>query len=1111
MKKLMYVGNVVTVFLVVISLISSSTLSLTTKNISNAKNLDLEVIKEETHLSVESLTGLAPRTISSLSTGLAPHSGNNIIPLDCKTMYGYTAALGPHGEGPCYFDLEDPGDIIQLSNEALPNFAAGGTWTCDEKWLVNEYACGALYEIDPEDGSITSIGGGGGRFNGLANDPTTTTLYGCKSKYLYKIDPETGETEYIGPFGISDAMIALAVNSYGDLYGWDVKFSGDSYLYEIDKETGEATQLFSLGKTLCYAQDGDFLRTEDILYLTAYIISPESGGYLCSVDIVSEELTVIGEFENSAQITGSMFKNTCFKPEHDVGVKKIVSPVDGDAGEDMDVIVKVVNYGNNTEEDISVNVVILKDGTLEEYNETEIIDELHPDELIDVEMPVWTPNDWQSVSNDYINYKITANISLEGDQNSRNDYKEKWFELYYGYFHDVGCINISGPETGPAQTFPVKVIIKNFGQYDECCFKTYVEISEVDPEYEDFRCTTTIEPGQEIDLVLDDWTPDFLQYETSGTKNYTVNVWTDMDDPPDENPDNDLITYSIILDYYHDVGIREMDYPKLIRSDRKFYAVDSSGYPSNSRFIWFDSQNPGKFYGIGKWPNTQFPQGATYDCDGVLWVCDTNGRIYTVDPETGEYEEVGSSGTGELVGLAYHEKTKVLYGMSTKVLYTIDMDTGQAIRVGSMGNPGLMISLDCDEWSGIMYAIELGFGTGYTYTLDLDTGKATKLGPTGVSMNFGQDIAYDCINETMYACVFNYATYRGELHWIDLETGKFNFIGVLQNGAHTTAFAIPGCCFGPMAYIPPGIKSIEAIAENVGTFPERDMSCTAEINEYITDCKNGTLVYEDLIENIDILTPLVGTETLTFDDYNFAQEGFYGIFVNITDDNDDNLKNNFFTWGVGCDDTHPDSSHTLDPPEPDGLNDYYISDLEVTLVAIDPEIGCDHKGSDVKEIKYQVNDGTIETITGSPGTFAITEDSTLHTVKYWAIDNVGNKEPEQSFQFKMDQTPPDIKSIYEIYKKLGKWYVNFICEALDDTSGMERVEMYINEGLVDIVIGPGPTYEFEIEWSSAFNNSIFKFVAFDFAGISAYDIIDGEGITSLPHSQFTIKQIIKRL
>ena len=233
-------------------------------------------------------------------------------------------------------------------------------------------------------------------------------------------------------------------------------------------------------------------------------------------------------------------------------------------------------------------------------------------------------------------------------------------------------------------------------------------------------------------------------------------------------------------------------------NDTICYAVEYNPYPSGCRFIWFDPDDPSTFYHIRAWwPGTIFPQGATF-VKGEYWLCDITGYICKVDLITGECEEVGNSGTGELVGLSYHAKTNKLYGMSTDALYTINMDNGSATLVGHMGNPGIMIALDCDL-DGIMYAYELDSVSGDVYTLDLETGKATKLGESGVSLNYEQDMAYyEGYDETMYACVFNTNSNQGELHWINLETGRFTYIDTLYNGNQLTSLAIPwGMCYRP--------------------------------------------------------------------------------------------------------------------------------------------------------------------------------------------------------------------------------------------------------------------------------------------------------------------------
>lgn len=228
----------------------------------------------------------------------------------------------------------------------------------------------------------------------------------------------------------------------------------------------------------------------------------------------------------------------------------------------------------------------------------------------------------------------------------------------------------------------------------------------------------------------------------------------------------------------------------LLGSDTICYAVEYNPYPSGCRFIWFDPDDPGTFYHIRAWwPGTIFPQSATFVKD-ECWICESNGNIAKVDLITGEVEEVGNSGTGELVGLSYHARTDTLFGISTKALYKINIENGSATLVGNMGNPGLMISIDCDN-DGYMYGYELDPISGDVYYIDIESGKATKLGESGVSLNYGQDMAYEDYTETMYACVFNQNTNRGEFHWINLETGKFTYIDTLYIGNHLTSLAIP--------------------------------------------------------------------------------------------------------------------------------------------------------------------------------------------------------------------------------------------------------------------------------------------------------------------------------
>ena len=52
----------------------------------------------------------------------------------------------------------------------------------------------------------------------------------------------------------------------------------------------------------------------------------------------------------------------------------------------------------------------------------------------------------------------------------------------------------------------------------------------------------------------------------------------------------------------------------------------------------------------------------------------------------------------------------------------------------------------------------------------------------------------------------------------------------------------------------------------------------------------------------------------------------------------------------------------------------------------------------------------------------------------------------------IDYTPPTIKDVeWETYKEDGWWLCKFTCICIDEISGMNRVEYFINDGLQEII------------------------------------------------------------
>jgi hypothetical protein len=282
-------------------------------------------------------------------------------------------------------------------------------------------------------------------------------------------------------------------------------------------------------------------------------------------------------------------------------------------------------------------------------------------------------------------------------------------------------------------------------------------------------------------------------------------------------------------------------------------------------------------------------------------------------------------------------------------------------------------------------------------------------------------------------------------------------------------------------WVAPGTYPIKALVGNDGTFEETGLTCYVDIVEYISD-PNGTLIYEDDLGNID-LDPLGDETEVPLGSYDYTMQGGYGLFFEFPLGNDDKTNNNNKALGLGVDATAPTSSHALDPPNPNGLNGWYVSDVTVTLDADDGE---DNWQSGVAEIKYTVDGGPVQTIPGNHGSFIISQDKDDLPVEYWAIDNVGNEEtPHHTFTIDMDQTDPTVELSYEAP---GGYAIIWTATANDATSGMERVEFYVNGVLQTTVTGAGPEYIWEMEYHPL-PDVTFTAVAYDFAGNDAYDEI----------------------
>jgi hypothetical protein len=147
------------------------------------------------------------------------------------------------------------------------------------------------------------------------------------------------------------------------------------------------------------------------------------------------------------------------------------------------------------------------------------------------------------------------------------------------------------------------------------------------------------------------------------------------------------------------------------------------------------------------------------------------------------------------------------------------------------------------------------------------------------------------------------------------------------------------------------------------------------------------------------------------------------------------------------------------------------------------------------------------------GPFNATWEGNNIPLWWYAVDHEGNKsEVDGPFVFDLDKTKPIVPEVieYKAFKIDGKWYVTFNVTCTDATSGLDRVEWFLNQVsnnvLHEIDEGPGPFYEWTIPWSRDYESISywFKATAYDKAGNSDSVIMDGDGISSsLEQSMFS--------
>jgi parallel beta-helix repeat protein len=163
------------------------------------------------------------------------------------------------------------------------------------------------------------------------------------------------------------------------------------------------------------------------------------------------------------------------------------------------------------------------------------------------------------------------------------------------------------------------------------------------------------------------------------------------------------------------------------------------------------------------------------------------------------------------------------------------------------------------------------------------------------------------------------------------------------------------------------------------------------------------------------------------------------------------------------DNTDPLTTVYLNPASPDGDNDWYVSDVCITLVATDETSGIDYT-------MYMIDSGSWEEYV-VPVT--VSEDGE-HTVEFYSVDNAGNEEAIGEVTFKIDKTVPTIDFTWDDENSL------LIADVDDETSGVAMVEFYVN----GVLIGEVTSAPYEMEYEASSGDTAYGIV-YDNAGNSA--------------------------
>lgn len=205
-----------------------------------------------------------------------------------------------------------------------------------------------------------------------------------------------------------------------------------------------------------------------------------------------------------------------------------------------------------------------------------------------------------------------------------------------------------------------------------------------------------------------------------------------------------------------------------------------------------------------------------------------------------------------------------------------------------------------------------------------------------------------------------------------------------------------------------------------------------------------------------------GEWTTYADPFIVTEDGEHTLYYYSVDIAGNTEETNEVEFKIEHDIIPPVTTHDFDGTS--GDNDWFVSNVAVTLTATDNSAGVDYT-------MYKLDTGDWTSYTEM---FVVTGDA-VHTLLYYSVDNVGNEETVNEVELKIDQTVPTINLTWDGENS------KLVANVSDNTSGVAKVDFYVNGDYV------GNATEYPYEWvvPNPKQGDMGQAIVFDNAGLSA--------------------------